>query len=467
MSDKTTFPESLWAGSEHSLDIAMEAHARLMAGIFSSAQSTKQDEDEVPWTFSMDGSIGVISIKGPLVNSDDRYNKYMGVTGYPDIRKALLYAVNKPEVKAILLDVNSGGGAVNGVADTGDLIKLVDKQVKPVYAYTEGTMGSAAYWLGASARKVYSSSTSTLGSIGVILTHKEYSKMFKEEGIGVTVMRAGKFKALVNPYEPLTETAIDQMQAQLDAAYTIFAEHISKARGVSLQVFESTMGQGREFFGIDAVKVGLSDGITNYDGVISKISAKLLDKSDVTQNNLGKYQGNDMGKKALTEQEIAAIAAGASLEAGVPKDEGDDKLESKGESKTPESEVKAEKEDSAVLAYVQGQLISAQAEASDLKVKLAMTESLVASMKATHESLIAIAAKSASTMRVALSLPAVDLATQGAEAVLADHKAVSEAFTKHFKAAGVAAVNVAASKGLSPDNDEKRMRRIAATSSKT
>jgi len=468
MEQQNTFPETLWAGTDHSLELAKEAYNRMMAGIFSNSVVAKQEEEEAPWNFTLDGSIGVIRVAGPLVNSDDRYNRYYGVTGYPDIRKALVYAATNPEVKAILLDVNSPGGAVSGVADTSDLIRQVDK-LKPVYAYTEGNMLSAGYWIGASARKVYSSSTATLGSIGVIATLKEYTEAMKEAGIGVKVMRAGKYKALINPYEVPTKAALDQFQQQLDAAYTVFAEHISAARGVSIDHFEATMGQGREFFGIDAVKAGLSDGLMNYDSVISKISAKLLDKSGVTQNNLGKYTGTDMPKQALTEQQIAAIAAGATPEAAV-ETEITDPVVTDQAATTEMTETSAaatqvtepEKANDGVLAFVQGQLVTAQAEVVDLKVRLQTAEALVASMKSSHDALLKIAAQSCTTMRVALNLPKVDLSAQGAEAVLADHAATSAAFQKAFKAGGVAAVNPA-DKKTAPAVDPNRKARLAAT----
>jgi ClpP class serine protease len=115
-SRKFTFPEALWAGTEHSLSVAAEAHDVMMAGMFDQPASPVAAAADVPYNFSMDGDVGVISIHGPLVNSDSPYNQYRGVTSYADIRRAMVYAATQEAVQAIVLDINSGGGSVSGCA---------------------------------------------------------------------------------------------------------------------------------------------------------------------------------------------------------------------------------------------------------------------------------------------------------------------------------------------------------------
>jgi nicotinate-nucleotide pyrophosphorylase len=90
------------------------------------------------------------------------------ITGDPTVTTTV-----SPDKSTETTVIDSGGGAVSGVADAGNLIKLIDQSVKPIYSFTDGAMCSAAYWLGCSAREVYSSNVSTVGSIGVIATHME------------------------------------------------------------------------------------------------------------------------------------------------------------------------------------------------------------------------------------------------------------------------------------------------------
>lgn len=469
----STFPDTLWAGTEHSLLLAVEAHNKVMAGLLNGSRDDDEeddDEEEAPYTFSQQGDIGVISIKGSLTNRDSWYNRYIGVTSYAEIRRSLVYAANQPGVKAILLDVDSGGGAVNGVADTGNLIQLIDKNVKPVYAFTDGAMCSAAYWLGCTARQVYSSNTSLVGSIGVICTHMEYSKQLKEMGVGVTVIRAGEYKALANSVEPLTERAKNQLQDQLNAAYSVFLEHVAECRGITVDACDKQMAQGREFFGKDAMQAGLVDGIETFDSVMSRLEVTILDNEKKLQNNsVNSQRGMNMSKQALTEQQIAALAAGAAIQAAGEVPAITDAVpEANAEGAAPDAPVAAgaaaevtesknenNEAQASIVSYLQGQVAEKDEKLLSLNLELAGANEKLKGMNATYEGLLAIARSAATNLKIALGAKGVDLSATSAEVLLAEYKADSESFSKVFKAGGVAAVDAASpesvdNKGANP-----------------
>ena len=475
MATKNTFPEVLWAGTEHSLALAMEAHDRMMAGAFSD-DDDEEDDDEAPFNYSVQGEVGVIAIKGSLTNRDSWYNRYIGVTSYGDIRNALTYAAGQSGIKAILLDIDSGGGAVNGVADASSLIQLIDKNVKPIYAFTDGTMCSAAYWLGCSARETYSSNVSTVGSIGVIATHMEYSKALKEAGVGVTVIRAGEFKALANSVEPLSDKAKTQLQTQLNSAYQVFLEHVADCRNTTVNLCDANMAQGREFFGKDALAAGLVDGIESFDSVMTKISVKLLDNEKYSNNNLGNYQrGIDMGKKALTETDIAALAAGVDIEASAAAEEAEAaaklaaeeeaaKLAAEAEAAAKLTETENEKHEgnASVVSFLQAQVKDKDAEILNLSVELKGIKDKVASMEATHTGLTDVVRKAVAGMKVRMGASNVDLSAASAQELLADYAATADAFVKTFKAGGVAAVDAASAENQSPQISPRHMARVNA-----
>lgn len=475
---KFTFPETMWAGTNSSLDIARDFHESLMAGMFDAVPADTQQQD-VPHNFSMQGSIGVIKISGSLVNNDSPYNQYRGLTSYNDIRKAMVYAANQEGVKAILLDINSGGGAVSGVADAGNLISSIDKNVKPVYAYTDGTMASAAYWLGVSTRGVYASQTSMIGSIGVIATHEEYSKALKDAGIGAKVMRSGEFKALLNSMEPMTAVAAEQLQGQLDQAYGVFATHVADKLGVSMPVFESTMGQGREFFGQSAVTSGLAKSVQTYDSMIGMIDKKLIDSSAKKGNTaMNPQRGLNMARETLTEQQIAALAAGAG---NVVPDAAALALAATEAAALAAAAAAAEVAAAAlvaaaavvapaasstdgVVAYLQGQVKEKDVAALASAVELSGLKAKLASVEATHTGLVKIAASSLSNMKIGMGMARVDFSAMTPELLLAEHASTVDTFTKAFKVGGVAALNTPDPKietGKAPD--ELKAARIAAT----
>ena len=178
-----------WAGSQESLHAYISAVAQLMeAPPAKRADYLEVDDDrDVPALYERQGAVGVISIKGSLTNSDSWMNAFTGAVSYNSIREALIYAANDTEAQAIVLDIQSGGGAVSGCSDTASLIKTIDAKVKPVHTFSDGGVMSAAYWLGCSARTITVGDTAESGSIGVLAVHKEMSKMLADDGITATV----------------------------------------------------------------------------------------------------------------------------------------------------------------------------------------------------------------------------------------------------------------------------------------
>lgn len=446
--------DTFWFGDEMSFKGAALAidniHAALSAGTL---VPSGEDEEDLPPLLTKQDGIGIVAVKGPLTNYDSPWNAFFGITSYNDIRAALIAAAHDAEIQHILLDVNSPGGAVNGLSDVANLIQTIHRDVKPVTAYTDGAMMSAAYWLGSSAGEVYASEVAQVGSIGVIATHMERSKQLAEAGIGVTVMRAGKYKALVNSVEPLTEAAKTQLQESLDEAYRLFVSHVAQMRGVSYEEADQNMAQGREFFGRRALAAGLVDGIESFDGLMSKLRAQMLDKQGKMGLNPSQTSKvTEMTRKALTEQQIAALAEGAALEAAATAEvteqetgEQNEAVEAAASTETAPTE-KAPTEtastaDAGVVALLQSQLEAANAQVVDLKVELKGMKEKSADMEASFAGLLEIARTSCNRMQVALGGTALNLEALSAAAVLEQHKVLSEQFQAKFKAGGIAAVD--------------------------
>lgn len=452
---KYIFPDTMWAGSDLSLEIARQGYDSIMAGtgtITSNQSSAAPADANIPYNFSLQGNIGVIMITGSLINIDNEYARYRGMTTYPDVRRAFHYAAMNADVQHILMLVESGGGAVNGVADTSAMITMINDKVKPVTAYTDGLMASAAYWLGASAGTAYSSMTSVVGSVGVISTHMEISKMMKDQGVGVTVVRSGEFKALANMHEPLSEVALKQMTSQLDQAYGVFATHMADRRGVPMTTFEKSMGQGREFFGEAAKTAGMVDGITTLDALMSKINAGLIDKAAKKAQTKQNFQLGQTMKLALTDQQVAAINAGLPVDldaatiaaaAAATQAAADAAAATAAVAvATPAAETAQVPLESAVVAMLQTQNKEANASILSLSIELNASKDKLTSFEAATPGLTAVVVKSLVQMKIALGLPSVDMTSMSPAVLLAEHTRVSEAFTTAFKSGGVAAVTV-------------------------
>ena len=316
--DMDVFYTGAWAGTQASLDLYIATLKRvtedgsLAARMGADVHDSTVPREGLPRLFSKQGDIGVISVAGPLNNSSSWMNEWLGFTGYPEIREALIHAVSDASVKRIVLDVKSGGGAVSGVSDTGDLIRAISTKVKTIDTYSDGMIASAAYWLGSSAKSVTIGNVTEAGSIGVLVMHQEMSKMLEKAGITVNVIRSGKFKALGNSAEPLSELGKEIIQAQVDHMAGLFNDHVADMRGTTAELVDKNMGQGRVFIGQQAVDVGLVDAVANFDTFMSKIQGQIDSGKQQPKYGANLQKGSiPMSKTALTQQAIAALAAGA------------------------------------------------------------------------------------------------------------------------------------------------------------
>lgn len=307
-----------WLGNcdsgDHLLAAMEQFAAAQAAGDFAKfqmrgGQLTRADMGLAPLYNRQDG-VGIINISGSLIQGHAGFMAMFGVLGYDDIRDAFAQAVNDPECKVMLQVVSSGGGTVNGLQDAGNFIDQAS-QVKPLITYADSTMCSAAYWLGSYGKKLLTNETSTIGSLGVVMLHLDKSEMYKAEGVKPTIIRAGKYMQLNNSLEPLSPEAKAEMETQANTLYQIFINNVANNRGIDYPTADQKMGQGREFLGEAALKVGLVDALMSYDDAF--LVAKKLDTSSTRAHNSRKSPGATM-KVTLSAAHLAAVRGGVTLE---------------------------------------------------------------------------------------------------------------------------------------------------------
>lgn len=495
---------NIWLGNEESylavLSAIEQLHAleargvdALKAAVVARGGGSGEDPFAMPPMLQTQGNVGVITVDGPLIAGSAGFLRLFGVVGYDDIKQAMADAVSNKDVKSIMLSIDSGGGQVNGVESAGEFIQQVDK-IKPVVAHTDGMMASAAYWLGSSAREVYGSKTATVGSVGTLIMHMERSKQLADNGIKATIIRYGKFKALNNPVEPLSEEGKAQLQALADDAGQVFVDYVAGRRGVTAADFQKTMGEGRVFPGRKAADVGLTDGVMSLDQAMQHMKA--LDSSNTSAHNPRSSTRGTHMKVAFAKKTILAIAAGTALDQ-LGLDATDANLEGvklEGDAlaafQTEATEVKAAfdarvaaaveaatKDTSAKLTAAEAKVteVTAKAEA-DLKVandKLAIAEAATNDFRSKLDVSADLAAKASEIVKKSMSVMSVALggaADVGASLtgteMLAEHARLEEQFKAKFPAGGVAAVNAkpdtTASTGTVPAHFRHLVNRNAA-----
>ena len=307
----------VWFGTAESFQTYANAYRNLQDPAYmANVMALREDDQETSSSYLLSkmGNASVININGSLVNNDAWYNELFGLVSYAEIRRAVIDAVQDETTEAILLDINSGGGAAMGVQDLGDFLMEVDARHKPVIAYSSGVMASAAYWIGSSARQVFSSKSALVGSIGVLAIHQDISAALEKDGIKATVLRVGKYKALGTPYEPMEGAAREAWDARLNTLYDFFISHVAEARGTNKTLVDTVMAQGREFFGESAVEANLLDGTASFDELIKKMHGGIDFQNASHKYATNLITGLPMKQRRTIIAQAAAEAAAALTE---------------------------------------------------------------------------------------------------------------------------------------------------------
>jgi signal peptide peptidase SppA len=209
---------------------------------------------------------GIVTQRGNMV--DDVSGP--GTASTQQFSNLLRAALQDETVSQILIDIDSPGGSVYGVAELADEIVSARAQ-KPVVAIANSLAASAAYWIGCSASEFYVTPGGEVGSIGVWQAHQDYSKAMDEAGVKTTLISAGKFKVEGNPYAPLDEEAQGFMQSRVDDYYAAFTKAVAKGRGVPISQVRDGMGQGRVLGADAALASSMVDGIATFEDVVKKM----------------------------------------------------------------------------------------------------------------------------------------------------------------------------------------------------
>jgi signal peptide peptidase SppA len=214
-----------------------------------------------------ENGIAIIPVVGVIGNKLGIIEKSCGAVGVEDVASGILTAIQDPSIKAIFLDISSPGGTVGGVPELAELISQANK-MKPVFAYTDGDMCSAAYWLGASGSKIFASKSAEIGSIGVYLPWVDASRAYENEGLKVDLIKnkEGKFKGAGFEGTSLTDDQRAQLQAGVQKIFEMFKADITANRTIPPYAM-----QGQTFIGNDAEEAGLIDGVMSRDDALSYV----------------------------------------------------------------------------------------------------------------------------------------------------------------------------------------------------
>jgi signal peptide peptidase SppA len=254
---------------------------------------SKRPRASTPGTVALIPIVGVISHRMNLMSEISG----PGGTSIQQLTSRFRAAMDDASVKAIIFDVDSPGGSVDGVPELAAEI-YNGRSKKKIIAVANTMSASAAYWLASSAGELIVTPSGAVGSIGVFAAHEDMSKALEAEGVKVTLVSAGKYKTEGNPYEPLSDDAREELQSKVESYYSSFTKAVAQNRGVKAADVRGGFGQGRMVLAADAVKEGMADRVATLDEVLAKYGVSNPRTSGASASSSSSAaQAGDMGEE--------------------------------------------------------------------------------------------------------------------------------------------------------------------------
>ena len=212
------------------------------------SQSPKTD------IFTKKDGVGIIELKGLIVSSEQ-------------ILKHLTELRNSPNVKSIVLRIDSPGGAVGASQEIYTEVKRTS-EVKPVVA-SMGSMGaSGGYYAALGADNIIANPGTMTGSIGVLVKFPNLESLFEKIGYKSEVIKSGPLKDVGASNRPLSDEERNLMQDLIDNVYTQFVRDIAASRSMPEETIYD-LADGRIYSGEQALEVGLIDSLGNFTDAIA------------------------------------------------------------------------------------------------------------------------------------------------------------------------------------------------------
>jgi signal peptide peptidase SppA len=221
--------------------------------------------------------VAVIALHGVIAKRMNLFAQISGGVSTELAARDLADAIADPAVHSIILHMDSPGGTADGTQALARTVMAARDAGKPIVAWADGVMASAAYWIGSAAARVYmADGTTQVGSIGVVASHTDVSGWEAQRGVKTTEIYAGQYKRIASNYAPLSADGKQSIQDQVDYLYAVFVADVAAQRGVSVDTVLNSMADGRIFIGQQAIDAGLVDGVSTLDALVADLNRSRL-----------------------------------------------------------------------------------------------------------------------------------------------------------------------------------------------
>ncbi len=241
---------------------------------------------------SLKGSavVGVIEINGVL--GGEATSLLTGSSADSSrIMKAIRTAAKRPDIKAVVIRINSPGGTAVAAQEIGIELDKLRKTGKPVVTSMGDVCASGGYWIACSSDYIIANGTTLTGSIGAIMETTNLQGLYDKLGIRQEVFKSGEHKDIGSSSREITPQEREILQAVVSDSYTQFLDQVKRGRNGKINLKEiEDIADGRVFTGETALQIGLVDSLGNYYDAVkqAQVMAKIPEESRIEVINAEK-----------------------------------------------------------------------------------------------------------------------------------------------------------------------------------
>ena len=252
--------------------VASRSDVRNVLDLYSTGKDKKQ-------------TVKVIYLSGEVTSvSQDTY-----YISYGNYAKMIRDTAKDPNVKAVVLRINTPGGSVVDGVQLTEAFKYLKNQGKPVVVSMGSLTASAGYYMSANASYIYAEPTTLTGSIGVFGIIPSISDTAKDFGFTFD-MATNNPEHFVSILQKMSSNEKAIIQGSIDDAYSKFLTNVATGRSLPMTTV-AEIAQGRVWSGTDAKTLKLVDEIGYLDDAISKAAS--LAKIDKGYKVVMEYSGRE------------------------------------------------------------------------------------------------------------------------------------------------------------------------------
>lgn len=231
-----------------------------------------EKSNRIPVPAPSGGSVAVVGVYGPILPRAALMNNMSsGGISSEQIATAMTEASQMPDVRTIVMDIDSPGGSTLGAFEAADVIRSIarDSGVE-VIASINGLGASLGYLLASQANHVFASRGSRVGSIGVVAAYQEKTEPGVTRSITVAIPH-GK-----SPHNMDDKEITGKLMADAVQYFSMFKDAVTQARGEKIKIDAAATGE--VFFADTAKAHGLIDGIATLQELLDDLNNRVDNK---------------------------------------------------------------------------------------------------------------------------------------------------------------------------------------------